>query len=101
MFLPLVLGAGLLGALTEWQLWDAVPIEEVVFEAESFFNVKMSAGKASVIESVGDLYDAIIEEVPNSDATKVWEELKALLVRQLGVDGDEVVKTARFHYELS
>ena len=85
-------------------------IYEVVLEVQEEFGVEIPDEEMQQIESVGDLYNVTINSLhaqrpdrlgydPGSDED-VWERLKALLVHQLGVRPDEVVKSARFFHEL-
>jgi hypothetical protein len=96
-----ILFGGFVGALLEWQSLDDVPIEQVVYEAEDHFKVKVPPAKVRTIESAGDLYEAVRAELPEANAEEVWEELRALLAYQCDWDKDEVVKSARFNHELN
>jgi hypothetical protein len=109
MFPCLTILGALLGALMEWQDIDGVDISDVVWRTEREFGIKITDDAAANIESVGDLYDAIITAVSaqrpdaiadDSAKADVWKRLKTLVVHALGVDEDEVVSSARFHYEL-
>ena len=104
-----VVAAAFLGGLLEWQTPDLIPIEETVRDAEEEFNVHIPDQIRAGIESAGDLHEAILVELRKQDASKfddaqfadtVWEQLRALLVKQLGVDIEEVEKSARCNYEL-
>jgi hypothetical protein len=96
-----VLLGGFVGGLCEWQIWDVIPIEDIVRRAEKHFGVKVPTERVPSIENAGDLLDAIIAQLVDRDAGEVWEELRTVIVKAMGVARDEVAKTARFHYELN
>jgi hypothetical protein len=100
LFPLVVLFGGLVGALIEWQL-DDFDLGEIVYAAQDHFKVKLPREKVATIERAGDLHKALMAELPDADGEKVWEELKGVLANQLGWDKDEVVKAARFYYELN
>jgi len=82
---------------------------EVVLEVEEEFEIKLPDPQWSAVESVGDLYDATLEALRQqqpqrfADAAypaRVWEQLRALLVTQLGLEPDQIVPSARFYGDL-
>jgi len=85
-------------------------IYELVLEVEEEFGVKIPNADMQRIESVGDLFDVTVknlrEQQPERFASsprcedEVWERLKALLVDQLALNPEQVVKPARFFDEL-
>lgn len=83
---------------------------EVFLEVEEEFDIRIPEKKTQPVQSVGDFFDITIqflrEQYPERFAVdsqyseKVWQRLKDLLVRELGVKPEQVEKSARFFYEL-
>ena len=103
-FLPLagLLGAAI-GALMEWQLDDGVEIYYVVQEVEDEFEVKIPQWET--IDTVDDLYCATLVSLREKNAIDVndediWRRLKGLLVKQLALEPEKVVPSARFYVDL-
>ncbi len=81
---------------------------EIVIEAEDEFGVPIDHDKVPLL--VGELYDATLEALSQNRPErfkadpdypeKVWEQLKALIVEQLGVESGAVTKTANFVVDL-
>jgi hypothetical protein len=106
LFPVAVIFGAALGGLLEWQDIDISPIDEVVKDAEEEFGVTIEDDRIAAIESVGDLFEAVLAA---SDAQRpsryaadsnlretVWNRLKRLVVRELGVD-----ETKWFHPHVS
>jgi acyl carrier protein len=81
---------------------------EIVLETEDEFDVQLDHDKAPVV--VGELYDvtlaALREQRPerfDADAAyadKVWDQFRAMICRQLGLEPEQVVKSAHFVTDL-
>jgi hypothetical protein len=110
LFPVAVVFGALMGALMEWQIDDGLEIYWVVKEAEEEFNVTIADAIVDKIESVGDLFNAVLTELRANQpklfeddpeySDEIWEKLKALLVHQLGLKPEQVVKAARFYQDL-
>ena len=102
-------GAGM-GALIEWQVDDNIDIHWIVLEVEDEFGIEIADADWLEIDAVEDLFkcvlegakrtatDSLTERVANEG--EIWGRLKALLVKQIGLKPEQVVKTARFCPEL-
>jgi hypothetical protein len=84
---------------------------EVVLEVEEEFGIKIPDSDIPMTDaiSIGDLYDITLKRVreqskSNSQAgnleDEVWERLKALLIDQLDLKPEQIVKSNRFYHEL-
>lgn len=81
---------------------------ELVMAIEDEFNLKIPDEKAAKLDTVGKLYQYVIEnyhENPNAlrnvnFETEVWEKVKKVIVYQLGVKPEQVTKQANFVYDL-
>jgi acyl carrier protein len=78
---------------------------ELVFAVEDYFEITVSNAVAPTIFTVGDLHKYVVAELTRTgrfggDSSRVYDQLKDIIVRQLGVHPDEVVPTARFVRDL-
>lgn len=82
---------------------------EVVLEVEEEFGIKLPDSRWSAVVSVGDLADATLEALRQQQPRRftdsayperVWGQLKALLVTQLGLAPEQIVPSARFYDDL-
>jgi len=81
---------------------------EIVLEAEEEFGVAIDVDDVPVL--VGQLFDSVVAalrqhrpEIFEADVNyedRVWEQFKAMLVTQLGVEPERVVKAANFITDL-
>ena len=86
----------------EWQLDDNVNIHDVVVEVEREFGINISESECLEIQTVGDLLNCVVKHTKSAgpdlkgdrivQESEMWERLRKLLVKELGVDPDEVVK---------
>ena len=85
-------------------------IIEIVLDVEEEFEIKISNLEATKIESIGDLYDIAIEHVLKKDCLgdtseedvkrDVWGRLKNLLIYQLDLKPEQIIRSNRFFHEL-
>jgi acyl carrier protein len=78
---------------------------ELVLAVEDYFEITIPDAVAQTLFTVGDLHAFVVAELTRhgrftGDSSCVYESLKELIVRQLGVRPDEVVPTARFVQDL-
>jgi acyl carrier protein len=78
---------------------------ELVMKVEEHFDVVVPDEDASTLVSVGMLHTWVVNELrrldrPNVDPPVVFNELRDLICRQLGVSADRVVPEARFVQDL-
>jgi acyl carrier protein len=78
---------------------------ELVMKVEEHFDVSIPDADASTLVTVGMLHSWVVNELgrlnrPNVDSTIVFNELRDLICRQLGVKPDRVVPEARFVQDL-
>ncbi len=78
---------------------------ELVMAVEDYFEVTIPDEVAQTLVTVGDLQAFVVSELTrigrfDGDSSRVYEQLKEIIVRQLGVRPDEVVPTARFVQDL-
>jgi acyl carrier protein len=78
---------------------------ELVMAVEQWFEISIPDAVAETLFTVGDLHGFIISELSRSgrfggDSSRVYEQLRDSIVRQLGVSADQVVPTARFDQDL-
>jgi hypothetical protein len=97
-----------IGALMEWQLNDGIDLYWIVGEVEEEFGIKIPQFDWAEIETLDDLFKCILKNINSncSSPTTVdfenatWIRLKSLLVNQLALIPDQVVKSARFYVEI-
>lgn len=81
-------------------------VVELFMQAEETFGIEISNDDAGSAYTVGDLYNLVLKELEKKDGKKVadpeavWRKLRQLVVEQLQVDEEEVVKEARFNEDL-
>ena len=88
---------------------------ELLMAVEETFQISFSNEEAAKICTVGDFYDGILKklEAPSSNnplsnipqkkhwnKDEVWEGLRSVIVHQLGVKPEEVIKEARIVRDL-
>jgi len=78
---------------------------ELVMAVEDWFEITVPDEVAQTLFTVGDLHAFVVAELTRigrfgGDPTRVYDQLKAIIVRQLGVRPDEVIPTARFVQDL-
>jgi acyl carrier protein len=78
---------------------------ELVMAVEDWFEITIADEPAQRLFTVGDLHAFVVAELTrigrfNGDPARVYDQLRAIIVRQLGVRPDEVVPTARFIQDL-
>jgi hypothetical protein len=111
IFWPIsVAGGAAFAALMEWQLDDGVEIYWIVREVESEFGIKIPEAEWMEFYTIADLFDATLAHLrtdqpggfPDGPALEiqVWERLKTLLIQQLRLKPEQVVKSAGFYDEL-
>ena len=79
---------------------------EIILAAEEEFDLEIPDADAARIITVGDLQAFIIVELrrlgrPGADDDSVFERLRGIICRQLGVTPEAVVPTARFIKDLN
>ncbi len=94
----------------EWQVDDNIDIQWIVIEVEDEFGIEIIEADWMKIETVEDLFKCVLEgakltgtDSPTehvADEVEMWGRFKALLVKQIGLKPEQVVKTARFCPEL-
>jgi acyl carrier protein len=78
---------------------------ELVMAVEEEFDITIPDSAATKMITVGEMHTFVIEELerlgrPNTDSTLIFEHLKLIIVRQLGVEPSEVIPGARFVKDL-
>lgn len=78
---------------------------ELVMALEDWFEITIPDEVAQTLFTVGDLHALVVAELTRigrfgGDPAGVYDQLKAIIVRRLGVRPDEVVPTARFVRDL-
>ncbi len=71
---------------------------ELVIAVEEEFQIEISDADAAKLGVLGDLHDYIVQAIrrrgETPDEPQIWERLKTVVVAQLGVSPDEVVRSA-------
>lgn len=81
-------------------------VVEIFMQAEETFDIEIDNADAERAYTVGDLYNLVLKELEKKDGKKVadpeavWQKVHQLVVEQLQVPEDEVVKEARFNEDL-
>jgi acyl carrier protein len=77
---------------------------ELVMAVEQEFGLEIPDAAAEKMLSVGDMHAFLVSELMrlgrDYDDVRVFERMRAIIVRQLGVSPDEVVPRARFVKDL-
>ena len=78
---------------------------ELVMAVEEHFEITIPDATAETLVTVGALHAFVVSELTrigrfDGDSSRVYESLRRLIVRQLGVRPEEVVPTARFVQDL-
>ena len=78
---------------------------ELVLAVEDWFEITIPDEVAETLFTVGTLHAFVISELKRTDRfggddALVFEQLRTLIVRQLGVKPEEVTPTARFVQDL-
>jgi acyl carrier protein len=77
---------------------------ELVMAVEEEFELEIPNVAAEKMITVGEMHAFLVAELKRlgreSDAAEVFERMRAIIVRQLGVSPDEVVPNARFVKDL-
>ncbi len=81
---------------------------ELVMAIEKEFDIEIPDEKAAKLDTVGKLYQYVIENyntVPSDTErltfeAEVWERVKKVIVYQLGIKPEQVTKEASFVYDL-
>ena len=78
---------------------------ELIMAIEDEFNIDIENQDASEIATVGDIYIYVLKKLNDrgSDAEfdeKIWERVKEVVVSQLGVNPEEVMKKSSIVYDL-
>jgi acyl carrier protein len=78
---------------------------ELVMAVEDWFEITIPDEVAQKLFTVGDLHGFVVSELTRigrfgGDSARVYEQLKEIIVRQLGVRPEEVVPGARFVRDL-
>lgn len=75
---------------------------ELIIAIEDEFDLQIPDEDASYMESVGDIHLYIVKtlSISKENEAEVWEKLKAIVVRQLGVSPKQVTKQARIVKDL-
>ena len=83
-------------------------VVELLLAVEEAFQISFSNEEATKILTVGDFYDGILKKIESQSSQKnkswnkdeVWDVLRSIIVRQLGVKSEEVIKEARIVRDL-
>jgi acyl carrier protein len=78
---------------------------ELVMAVEDCFEITIPNEVAETLVTVGKLHEFVVSELTRTgrfggDSSRVYEQVKEIVVRQLGVRPEEVVPTARFVQDL-
>jgi acyl carrier protein len=77
---------------------------ELVLAVEEEFELEIPDAAAEKMFTVGDMHAFLVSELKarrrDCDDTDVFERMRTIIVRQLGVSPDEVVPSARFVKDL-
>jgi acyl carrier protein len=77
---------------------------ELVMAVEEEFELEIPDAAAEKMVTVGDMHAFLESELKrlgrDLDPAQVFERMRSIIVRQLGVDPDEVVPSARFVKDL-
>jgi acyl carrier protein len=77
---------------------------ELVMAVEKEFELEIPDAAAEKMLTVGDLHAFLVSEIKRlgriADDAAVFERMRAIIVRQLGVEPSEVVQGARFVKDL-
>jgi acyl carrier protein len=78
---------------------------ELVMAVEDYFEVTIPNEVAETLVTVRKLHEFVVLELTRTgrfggDSSRVYEQVKEIVVRQLGVRPEEVVPTARFVEDL-
>ena len=71
---------------------------ELVMAIEDEFSIEIPNDDAARLSVIGDLFDYVVRVLrqrgESPDESQTWERFRAVVVRQLGVQPDEVVRSA-------
>ena len=78
---------------------------EIILAVEQEFGLEIPDAEAARMITVGDLQAFVVVELrrlgrTDADADAIFERLRAIICRQLGVQPDAVIPTARFVKDL-
>lgn len=78
---------------------------ELVMKVEEHFEIEIPDDQASQLVTVGMLHHWVVAELrrlnrPDVDSTTLFNELRELICKQLGIKPDRVVPEARFVQDL-
>jgi len=84
---------------------DSLDTVELVMAVEEEFEISISDAAATKMMTVGEMHAFVVAEQerlsrPETDSAVIFERLKRIVVRQLGVEPSEVVPSARFVQDL-
>jgi acyl carrier protein len=77
---------------------------ELVMAIEDEFGIEIPNEDAAKLGVIGDLFDFVVRALrqrgESPDEVQTWERFRAVVVRQLGVRPDEVVRSAHIVRDL-
>ncbi len=77
---------------------------ELVMAVEEEFGLEIPDAAAEEMITVGEMHSFLVSELRRrgreSDPAQVFERMRTIIVRQLGVNPDEVILSARFVKDL-
>ena len=77
---------------------------ELVMAMEEAFQLEIPDAAAERMLTVGDMHSILVSELNRlrreTDPAQVFERMRTIIVRQLGVKSDQVVPSARFVKDL-
>ncbi|HEY4329953.1 MAG TPA: hypothetical protein VGN88_09465 [Phycisphaerae bacterium] len=79
-------------------------IVELVMEIENEFELHFKDSESNAVLTVGDLYHFVLRGLPPGDAAhdrKVWDKVRQIVAKQLGVREAELHMTTRFVEDLN
>jgi acyl carrier protein len=77
---------------------------ELVMAVEEAFELEIPDAAAEKMLTVGDMHAFLVSEISRlgrkGDSELIFDQMRAIIVRQLGVRPDEVIPSARFVKDL-
>ena len=77
---------------------------ELVMAIEEEFEMQISDGEAERLLTVGNIHERVIQTLTERgqpvESEQIWERVKAVVARQLGVSPDAVTRSARIVEDL-
>ena len=77
---------------------------ELVMAIEEEFEMQISDGEAERLLTVGNIHERVIQTLTERgqpvESEQIWERVKAVVARQLGVSPDAVTRSARIGEDL-